>query len=115
MAKKPFYKSNEEVRKDDIVQTIDDLVSMKYYKYKKIDRENLIKYMSAQCKEVRKTLNKKNILSSVVMLSEIPSCGLIQVLVSWHTAEPFETYYFCHVESYIGCKERPSNIKLGEF
>ena len=109
------YKSDEEMMKEEFVKVLYDLISANHYKYKKVTRENVIKYYSAQCKKLRKEMDKRKYNASIA-LTEIPNRGLIQVIVSWHTKyEDGLSNYFVHTNNYISGEIGPDCRKLGEF
>ena len=109
------YKSDKELQKNEFVQLLYDLISSKYYKYKKINRDNVVKYYAAQCKKLRKEVDKRNYDASI-LLGEVANKGIVQIIVSWHTEEePHGSYYFVHTNSYIAGEEAPDCKKLGEF
>ena len=109
------YKTDKEVQKDEFVQIVYDLISANYYKYKKVNRDNVVKYYTAQCKKLRKEVDKRNYDASIA-LTEIQNKGLVQVIISWHTEdEKHSAYYFIHTNNYIDGEEGPDCKKLGEF
>jgi hypothetical protein len=110
--KTPNYKTDKELQQDEFVKIIYDLISANHYKYKKVTRENVIKYYTAQCKKLRKEMDKRN-YSAAIALTEIPNKGLVQVIVAWHAAE--ENNYFVHANNYIAGEIGPDCRKLGEF
>jgi hypothetical protein len=114
MAKKKTaqYKSDKEVQQNEFVKLLYDLISPNHYKYKKVTRENAIKYYTAQCKKLRKEMDKRK-YSSAIALTEIPNKGLVQVIVAWHAGE--ETNYFVHTNNYLAGEVGPDCRKLGEF
>ena len=114
MAKKkaPYYKTDKELQENEFVKRLYDLISEKYYKYKKVNRENVIKYYTAQCKKLRKEMYKRK-YSAAISLVEMPNRGLIQVIVACHSGE--ETNYFVHTNNYIAGEIGPDCRKLGEF
>ena len=119
MAKKKTvkYMADEEVQKDEFVKEVYDLISEKYYKYKKVTRENAIKYFTAQCKKLRKVVDKHGNIHASIALTEMPNNGMLQIIVAWHTdVEMARSYYFVHATSYIpGAVYIPDCKKLGEF
>ena len=105
MAKKnPNYKTDKELQEDEFVKLLYDLISAKYYKYKKVTRENVVKYYTAQCKKLRKEVDKRN-YNAAIALTDITNRGLIQVI----------TNYFVHTNNYIHGEISPDCRKLGEF
>lgn len=118
MAKKKAvkYMADEEVQKDDFVKEVYDLISEKYYKYKKVTRENAIKYFTSQCKKLRKAVEKRGNIHASIALTEMPNKGMVQIIVAWHTDEEMaRSYYFVHATSYIPGDIGPDCKKLGEF
>ena len=114
MAKKKTsnYKTDKEMQQDEFVKILFDLISANHYKYKKVNRENVIKYYTAQCKKLRKEMDKRK-YSAAISLVEMPNRGLVQVIVAWHAGE--ETNYFVHTNNYIAGEIGPDCRKLGEF
>ena len=114
MAKKKTvnYKSDKEVQEHEFVKILYDLISDKHYKYKKITRDNVIKYYTAQCKKLRKEMDKRK-YSAAISLVEMPNRGLVQVIVAWNAGE--ETNYYVHTNNYISGEVGPDCRKLGEF
>jgi hypothetical protein len=94
------------------VKILYDLISANHYKYKKVNRENVIKYYTAQCKKLRKEMDKRK-YNAAIALAEIPNKGLVQVIVAWHAGE--ETNYYVHTNNYIAGEIGPDCRKLGEF
>ena len=118
MAKKKTvkYMSEEEVRSVEFVNDVYDLISEKYYKYKKLTRDNVIKYFTAQCKKLRKVVDKHGDIHASIALTEMPNKGLVQIIVAWHTeGENSRSYYFVHAISYIPGDTGPDCKTLGEF
>ena len=118
MAKKKTvkYMSEKEVRSVEFVNDVYDLISEKYYKYKKLTRENVIKYFTAQCKKLRKVVDKHGDIHASIALTEMPNKGLVQIIVAWHTeGENGRSYYFVHATSYVPGDTGPDCKKLGEF
>lgn len=118
MAKKKTvkYMADEEVQNDEFVKEVYDLISEKYYKYKKVTRENAIKYFTSQCKKLRKAVDKRGNIHASIALTEMPNKGLIQIIVAWHVeGENGRSYYFVHATSYIPGDIGPDCKKLGEF
>lgn len=117
MAKKKtaHYKSDKEVQQNEFVKILYDLISANHYKYKKVNRENVIKYYTAQCKKLRKEMDKRD-YNAAIALTEIPNKGLVQVIVVWHTNEDgASTYYYVHANNYIAGEIGPDCRKIGEF
>jgi spore germination protein YaaH len=117
MAKKKTsnYKTDKEMQKNEFVKILYDLISANHYKYKKVNRENVIKYYTAQCKKLRKEMDKRK-YNAAIALTEMPNKGLIQVIVAWHTSvEEGSTNYFVHCNNYIAGEIGPDCRKLGEF
>ena len=113
MAKKTVnYMSDKEVQENEFVKILYDLISDNHYKYKKVTRENVIKYYTAQCKKLRKEMDKRK-YSAAISLVEMPNKGLVQVIVAWHAGE--ETNYYVHANNYISGEVGPDCRKLGEF
>jgi len=114
MAKKKtsHYKTDEEMKDNEFVKILFDLISANHYKYKKVNRENVIKYYTAQCKKLRKEMDKRK-YSAAISLVEMPNRGLVQVIVAWHAGE--ETNYFVHTNNYIAGEIGPDFRKLCEF
>ena len=114
MAKKKTvnYKSDKEVQVNEFVKIIYDLISDNHYKYKKITRDNVIKYYTAQCKKLRKEMDKRKYSASIA-LTDMTNKGLVQVIVAWHAGE--ETNYYVHTNNYISGEVGPDCRKLGEF
>ena len=114
MAKKKtsHYKTDEVMKDNEFVKILYDLISENHYKYKKVNRENVIKYYTAQCKKLRKEMDKRK-YSAAISLVEMPNRGLVQVIVTWHAGE--ETNYFVHTNNYIAGEIGPDCRKLGEF
>lgn len=117
MAKKKTvkYMSEEEVRAIEFVNDVYDLISEKYYKYKKLTRDNVIKYFTSQCKKLRKVVDKHGDIHASIAMSEMPNKGLVQIIVAWHTDEVSRSYYFVHATSYIPGDIGPDCKKIGEF
>lgn len=115
MAKKqaPNYKTDKELQQDEFVKMLYDLISAKYYKYKKVTRENVVKYYTAQCKKLRKEVDKRK-YNAAIALTDITNRGLIQVIIAWHEKDE-KTNYFVHTNSYIAGEIGPDCKKLGEF
>jgi hypothetical protein len=115
MAKKknPNYKTDKEMQEDEFVPVLFDLISAKYYKYKKVNRENVVKYYTAQCKKLRKEMDKRK-YNAAISLVELVNRGLIQVIVAWHENDG-KTNYFVHTNNYIAGEIGPDCRKLGEF
>lgn len=110
--KTSHYKTDEEMKDNEFVKILYDLISANHYKYKKVNRENVIKYYTAQCKKLRKEMDKRK-YSAAISLVEMTNRGLVQVIVAWHAGE--ETNYFFHVNNYIAGEIGPDCRKLGEF
>lgn len=117
MAKKKTvnYKSDKEVQENEFVKLLYDLISPNHYRYKKVTRENAIKYYTAQCKKLRKEVDKRK-YSAAIAMSEMPNRSLLQVIVAWHTyEEEAATYYYVHTINYLAGEVGPDCRKLGEF
>ena len=117
MAKKKTvnYKTDKEMQENEFVKILYDLISAKYYKYKKVNHDNVVKYYTAQCKKLRKEMDKRNYSASIALI-ELTNRGLIQVVVAWHSQlEAPATNYFIHSNSYIAGEIGPDCKKLGEF
>jgi vancomycin resistance protein YoaR len=106
------YKSDKEVQQNEFVKILYDLISANHYKYKKVNRENVIKYYTAQCKKLRKEMDKRK-YNAAISLVEMPNRGLVQVIVAWHSGEGIN--YFVHTNNYIAGEIGPDCRKLGEF
>ena len=117
MAKKKTvnYKTDKEMQENEFVHVLYDLISAKHYKYKKVTRDNVVKYYTAQCKKLRKEMDKRKYSASIALI-ELTNRGLIQVVVAWHSQiEGGATNYFIHSNSYIAGEIGPDCRKLGEF
>ena len=108
------YKTDKDVQENEFVKIIYDLISEKHYKYKKVTRDNVIKYYTAQCKKLRKEIDKRG-YTAAIALTEMPNRGIVQVIVSWHKNNENSSYYFVHANTYIAGEVGPDCRKLGEF